>query len=107
MISVLVLYVLLSTACFYLGSRARITSWLWSRYPTRFARFMDCPACTGFWWGVIWASAIQHNVIGIPFWPMVTEPILIGLCMIVLVPIAAGLMQMGFERTGSAVSFEE
>lgn len=45
-------------ALWYLGSRAVITSWLWGRYPTRFARFMDCAACTGFWYGLLTYSGI-------------------------------------------------
>lgn len=40
-------------ALWYLGSRAVITRVLWSRYPARLTRFMDCAACTSFWWGTL------------------------------------------------------
>lgn len=103
---ILGLYTLLATALFYLGSRAKITSWLWSRYPHDFASFMDCSACTGFWWGFF-----AHLTIGVYYdcaiGPMPANhpatPIVVGLCTLVLTPMVAGLMQRGLELTGSAV----
>lgn len=101
----LLLYTLLSAAMFYLGSRAVITSFLWSRYPRRFASFMDCAACTGFWWGVSFACYFRFDVLGLDG-RAETTPIFVGLCSIVLTPIAAGLMQRGLDSLGSAVADE-
>jgi hypothetical protein len=103
---ILILYAILSTAMFYLGSRALITEGVWRYYPPRLARFMDCAACTGFWWGMIW-----HVVIGCPFeldiTPIPPEPVagplVAGLCMLVLTPIVAALMQVALERLGTVV----
>lgn len=103
----LVLYALLSTAMWYLGSRALITSAIWSRYPPRFASFMDCSACTGFWWGYVFAFVVGRHAdllfIGLPADAPYT-PFVVGLCMIAIVPIGAGLMQWGLWQAGSATN---
>jgi hypothetical protein len=101
---ILFLYVLLSAAMFYLGSRAKITEALWSQYPRAVAAFMDCAACTGFWWGTIW-----HCTIGRPFGVDVfvlpaqhpATPALVGLCTLVLTPIAAAAMHYALMMLGS------
>lgn len=93
--------VLITTALYYLGSRALITSWLWSRYPQRLARFMDCAACTGFWYGLgvtlVLGSSVPFDV---PTWGV---PIIVGLCSMVWTPLVAALMQIALERLGSVV----
>ncbi len=48
----LVLYSLVSTAFYYLMARAKITQWLWSRYPTWLDYWVTCAACFGFWAGI-------------------------------------------------------
>lgn len=58
----LLLYALCTTALYYLGSRARVSSWLWSRYPPKFARFMDCSACSGFWYGALTAATLGRSL---------------------------------------------
>lgn len=104
----LILYALLTTAAYYLGSRARVTSWLWSRYPPGFGRFMDCAACSGTWFGFGFGVALAWGVgvspLGIPSDEWYT-PFLIGMGSMVWTPILAGLMQLGFQWNGSA--FEE
>lgn len=107
----LLIYALLTPALFYLGSRAVITSWLWSRYPPKLARFMDCAACSGFWYGVAVSLALRLPVYpgdvptGSENYPgsFVLTPFVVGLCAIVWTPIVAGIMQAGFERLGSVV----
>lgn len=47
----LALYVFLTSASYFLGSRATITEFLWSRYPPIVDRFMLCAACAGTWYG--------------------------------------------------------
>lgn len=37
---------------YYLGAYAAITQWLWSRYPAPVRALADCPACSGFWYGL-------------------------------------------------------
>lgn len=100
----LVIYALLTTAAFYLGSRAVITRFLWSRYPPAFARFMDCAACSGFWYGLIAAGALDLGPANVP---PAARPVVIALCSAVWTPIVAGLMQHGFEQLGSAVEDPE
>lgn len=100
------IYALLTSAAFYLGSRAVITRWLWSRYPRKLAQFMDCSACTGFWFGLLAGVILRFPLPGIPLneW---ASALIIGLCSIVWTPIFAGFMQAGFERLGSAVPEDE
>lgn len=106
----LLLYTLLSSAFFYLGSRALVTRWLWSRYPASFAIFADCAACTGFWFGLILALTLGRHqnlsVFELSADAWLTPPI-VGLCMLVLTPIAAGLMQRGLDSLGSAVPADD
>lgn len=104
--TLLVILPLLTSALFYLGSRAQITSWLWGRYPLGLARFMDCAACTGFWWGLILSLTLaRHERLDLlafaPFDPV--TPLVTGLCSMVWTPIVAGLMQRGFDWLGHAV----
>lgn len=103
------LYALLSTAFYYLGSRAEITRFVWSRYPPSLASFMDCPACTGFWWGFIIASGVGRDLkltyMGLDPDSLLTW-FIVALCSIVLTPIGAGLMQHGLDQNGHAVVYE-
>jgi hypothetical protein len=100
-----ILIALVATALFYLGSRAELTRALWSRYPARFASFMDCSACTGFWYGTVLAATVgcfgNMAYLGLDLnnpwsWPIV------GLASIVTTPIVAGLMQRGIDSLGVA-----
>ncbi len=101
---VLILFSLISTALWYLGSRALVTRWLWSKYPKPLSEFMDCPACVGFWWGLLLDWQVSPHVgghaLGLPSWPIWTL-ILTGLCLLVTTPIVAGLMQRGFDSAGT------
>jgi len=98
-----IIFHLIIAALYYLGSRAVITSWLWSRYPSSVAHFMDCSACSGFWYGLAVALVIgrglQLSYLGLdPFaW---STPLLVGACSIAMNPIAAGLMQRGLDQLG-------
>jgi hypothetical protein len=111
---ILVILAIISAALFYLGSRARITQALWSLYPPRFAIFMDCAACTGFWWGLILSMLcipreLMFDTLYIPrdtSYMTVTTPILYGFVMMVLTPIVAAIMQRALVELGSAVSAE-
>lgn len=60
------LYPVLSAALYYLGCRAQITAWLWSRYPPRLDRFMLCAACSGTWFGFALAAGLGYPL-KIPF----------------------------------------
>lgn len=99
----MIILALLTTSAFYLGSRAVVTEFLWSRYPVRFARFMDCAACSGFWYGLIAGAALGPTMELPPTLNLVYGPVLIGLCSIVWTPIVAGVMQRGFEQLGAVI----
>jgi hypothetical protein len=102
MLDTIVLYALLTTALYYLGARATITSWLWSRYPRKLAVFADCPSCTGFWYGVLVAATFRLPAFSLQGDSWYT-PIVVGLCSMVWTPCVAALMHACFERLGDAV----
>lgn len=103
----LALLVLLSAALFYLGSRALITRGIWSLYPPAFARFMDCAACTGFWYGFLLTVPVAYSNLALPFalgeLPLPGACVVMGLVSLVLTPVVAGVMQHGLDLLGSAV----
>jgi hypothetical protein len=106
----ILIYAMLTSAAFYLGSRAAITRWLWGSYPPWLARFMDCSACFGTWAGLGFGMLLSWGPgLSLPSIPAAEwySPFLIGLCSMVWTPIVAGLMQRGFEQLGSALPEEE
>ena len=103
----LLLYTLVTPSLFYLGSRAVITSFLWSRYPHKLASFMDCSACSGTWYGALVAYAggyhLGLDVLGLDgATPAAVVAVALG--SMTWTPIVAGLVQRGFDTLGSAVS---
>lgn len=101
----LLLLVLITTAAYYLGSRAQITAPLWSNYPPTFARFMDCPACSGFWYGVLTGGVFLALGYPLPFdLPRILlSPFLIGWISMVLTPVGAAVFQHAINVNGSAI----
>lgn len=104
-----VVYPLLTAALFYLGSRALVTSWLWSRYPRRLAQFMDCPYCTGFWYGLLVAIVGGYSF-DLPFGSLVGNEagtvIVVGVCSIMWTPIVASLAHQAHMALGSVLEAE-
>lgn len=110
----LLFYSVLSAALFYLASRAMITSWLWKRYPPSIARFFDCAACTGFWFG-FWLSLVFGDVWGQIFtvgmqasdgWRLLLESVLTGLVTMITTPIVAAIQDQAMQVLGSTVPEE-
>lgn len=106
----LLLYALCTAAMFYLGSRAVITSFMWSRYPPKLASFMDCSACSGTWYGAL-VGLVGGYYLGLDFMGLSgARPITvaaIALCSMTWTPIVAGFVQRGFDTLGSAVGGDE
>jgi len=100
-----VLYGLIASALYYLGSRAKITSFLWSHYPPRFDRFMMCAACTGFWLGLGEAFAIgwwlDLPYLGLPGRLWLT-PIVVAITAVVTTPVFAAIHLRALEYTSAA-----
>lgn len=101
------IYALCTASLYYLGSRALITRFLWSRYPAGLASFMDCSACVGAWYGVI-VAALGGYWLGLPFMGLRGDAIstvaVVALCSMSWTPIVAGLVQRGFDSLGQAVT---
>lgn len=100
------LYALLSTAAYFLGSRATITRPIWSRYPKRLDAFMLCAACSGFWYGVAaalgigWYLDVPFLVLPGRFW---LTPCVVGLCSLVFTPWLASKHLAALESTTPGV----
>ncbi len=91
MIDGILIYPLLTAALYYLGARALVTKWLWSRYPKKLDDFMNCAACSGFWYGV--TVGLVGHAAGVPFlgstaWSVV---VVIGLASVIWTPVVANL----------------
>jgi hypothetical protein len=83
------LYPLLTTMLYYLGARAMITQWLWSRYPARVDHFMMCAACSGVWYG---AAVTAIHGYGLNGWsPTIGGVIAVALASGVWTPLLAAL----------------
>ena len=102
----LVLYPLITTTLFFLGSRAKITSFLWTRYPPGFARFADCPACVGVWAG-LFVAAIGGYICNIDVPPLPGDSIItvlaLGLASHTWTPIVASWVDNALTSLGTTV----
>lgn len=87
----LILYPLICVALYYLGARAQITRWAWSRYPAWLDKLTLCPACSGFWYGLACGAAgaaLQWPFLGLDGRDPVAI-VAVGLCAIVWTPVIA------------------
>lgn len=57
---------ILATVAWYLAGMAELTRAIWSRYPARLDRWVQCPACFGTWAGAGVALALNLPVLGFP-----------------------------------------
>lgn len=101
--SAVVLYALVTTTMYYLGARALITQWLWSRYPAWLDKLTLCAACSGFWYGLAigaWGywRAIPYGPLPGDRWDTV---IAIGVASSVTTAIGAQLLLRALAETGS------
>lgn len=108
MVYLLFFYSLIA-AFFYLGSRAVITSFLWSRYPNWLAKVMDCAACASFHYTIGLAAFIKYVMKEpLPVYPTSDWSILLlAFGAVAITPILAALQQKSLELLGSAVSSDE
>ena len=106
----LLLYPLWTAALYYLGSRAVITSFIWSRYPKKLAKFMDCSACAGTWYGLI-AGLIGGYWLDLPFGSLpgnqIGTVVAVAVASMVWTPIISEKMDQALRQLGSAVLDEE
>ena len=97
------IYPLLSVTLYYLGSRAKITRQLWSRYPRWLDELILGSACSSFWIAIIIAS-IGGFALDLPFLGLAGDawytPLVVGLCAIAWTPPLAWLHTASLERLG-------
>jgi len=83
------LFPVVAVYLYYLGAYAAVTQRLWSRYPPYVRELADCPACSGFWYGLALAGigAWKHwTFFGIGLRDLVVI-LLCGAYVAVLVPV--------------------
>lgn len=93
-LTTLLLYPLLTTALYYLGSRAKITQFIWRRYPKWLDGYMVCSACVGTAYGV-GVALVGGLYFHLPFLVLPgchwITPVVVGLCSMVWTPVLAAL----------------
>lgn len=92
---IVALYVTLTTALYYLVSRAKVTEFAWSRYPKWLDYWTSCAACSGFWYGLGIAAVIGRSRGWAPFGLDATAwftPFVVAATTMVWTPILARLM---------------
>ena len=86
------LYLTISAALYYLASRAKLTHFLWSRYPEWLAYWTLCSACSAFAYGVglgaLGGQVLHLDFLGLDGTAWYT-PGVVGLCTMVWTPILA------------------
>jgi len=99
---VLILFLLVPAATFFLGSRATITQFLWSHYPQWFLSLRECAACSGFWDTLLLALFLRFIVEApLPLLPNSSWcPLLLALCGIVVTPIVAAVHDRAMRWLG-------
>jgi hypothetical protein len=104
-----VLYGLITSALYYLGSRAKITEFIWSRYPKGMDKFMLCAACTGFWYGLgvalVLGWTLELPFLGLAgrFW---ATPIVVAITSIVFTPLFANAHVTALYQTSPGPELE-
>ena len=92
--STILLFAFLTTALYYLGAWAKITTFLWSRYSPFFTEFTECAACSGTWYGFVvglWGWYLDLPFLGLSPARIQapTYALVVGMCAMVWTPILA------------------
>lgn len=58
----IVVYALLTAACYYVVAISTIFGWVRDKLPDRVYTFIDCPFCSGFWYGLAWACLLRLDI---------------------------------------------
>lgn len=92
-------YALATPALYHLGARAKLTQAIWSRWEdTGFGRFMNCAACSGFWYGLIVATigyVLGWTFFGSHAWWTIPT---VGTCGIVTTPLLAAAHERALHQ---------
>lgn len=98
--TIAILYTTISTALYYLASRAKITHGIWSRYPKWLDYWMLCSACFGFPVGVALAVGLGRPL-GLDFLGLAANawytPVVAGLASMVWTPILGRIMVASWQ----------
>lgn len=97
-----------SVGAYYLASRAKITEFLWRRYPSWLEYWTLCAACSGLWYGAGAAAGLGY---GLDWWFTPNNPaanIALGAALgLVWTPIIGALMVAGWMNLADVDEIEE
>lgn len=89
---------LLTAAGHWLLARSEVMRWLWSRASGRLDALLRCPACSGFWLGLVgWACGLSPLEGLLAWWPL--QAVGAGLLAIFLTPVFEGVLLWGLDRS--------
>jgi len=87
---------ILTSAIHWLAGRSEIARPLWSRAPGWLDRLLRCPACTGWWLGLLaWFAGV--HVWAAPF--RAVEVVLNGVTAVFVTPVFEGAILWGLRET--------
>lgn len=97
---ILGLLIVVPAALFFLGDRAVITRFIWSRYPAWLASLRRCAACSGFWDMLIFSVFLRYGLgVALPILPNSTWcPLLLALCSIITTPLLAAAHERAMHQ---------
>lgn len=94
-------YAVATPALFHLGARAKLTQPIWSLWDdTAFGRFMNCAACSGFWYGLLVATIgyiLGWTFFGAHAWWAIPT---VAVCSIVTTPLLAAAHERALHQLG-------
>lgn len=95
-VSALLLHAMLCAATHWLVGRSVIMHWFWGRLEGRLEQLIACPACSGFWLGMLYCIA---GIRPIQDAPLVLTVLLAGLLAIVTTPVFEAVILWGLARS--------
>lgn len=90
------LFAILCAVIHWFIARSSIMRWFWSRATGGLAELLECPACSGFWIGLL-LDVTYISPLGPPTtW---TDPLLSGALGIFFTPLAEAVLLWGLEKS--------
>lgn len=99
----LLLLGLLSTSMHWLVARSSIAQPLWSRARGLLGELLRCPACSGWWLGLVLGVVGVRPVVAHHRW---TEVVLAGLLAVVVTPVVEAVLVLGLQHSAVADEHE-
>jgi len=90
------LFAIICASTHWFIARSKIMRWFWGRATGSLAELLECPACSGFWIGLL-LDVTGVSPLGPP--EKLTDPLLSGVLGLYLSPLAEALLVWGIEKS--------